>query len=58
MQKKNPQNPPSFKLKNKKEPKTLKGIWANKGFEKIVDLEDAIRKMRIELGNQIYNRKL
>ncbi|HLP46181.1 MAG TPA: hypothetical protein VK186_27685 [Candidatus Deferrimicrobium sp.] len=37
----------------KREPKTLAGIWKNKGFEKIDNLDEEIRKLRQELGNQI-----
>lgn len=44
--------------KKDKEPKTLKGIWAKKGFEKIVDLEGEIRKTRIEIQNQLLKKKL
>jgi hypothetical protein len=44
--------------KKDKEPKTLKGIWANKGFEKIVDLEGEIRKTREEIQNQLLQKKL
>jgi hypothetical protein len=36
-----------------KEPKTLKGIWIKKGFEKIVDLERELRKTRLEIQNQL-----
>ena len=39
-----------------KEPKTLGGIWKNKGFEKIKDLDREIRNLRKELGNQILER--
>jgi hypothetical protein len=37
----------------KKEPKTLAGVWKNKGFEKITDIDKEIIKLRQELGNQI-----
>lgn len=40
----------------KREPKTLAGIWKNKGFEKIANLDEEIRKLRQELGNQILER--
>lgn len=39
-----------------KEPKTLAGIWKNKGFEKIKDLDSEIKSLRKELGNQILER--
>jgi hypothetical protein len=44
--------------KKEKEPKTLKGIWAKKGFEKIVDPEGEIRKARVDIQNQILKKKL
>jgi|GEM_PF-820552 len=40
----------------KREPKTLAGIWKNKGFEKIANIDDEIQKLRRELGNQILER--
>jgi hypothetical protein len=39
-----------------KEPKTLAGIWKEKGFEKIKDPDDEIKSLRKELGNQILQR--
>jgi hypothetical protein len=39
-----------------KEPETLAGIWENKGFEKITDLDNEINNLRKELGNQILKR--
>ncbi len=39
-----------------KEPKTLGGVWKNRGFEKIKNLDEEIRKLRNELGNQILER--
>ncbi|MCX6579218.1 MAG: hypothetical protein NT166_03455 [Candidatus Aminicenantes bacterium] len=42
--------------KRKREPKTLAGIWKNKGFEKIANLDEEIRNLRRELGNQILER--
>lgn len=30
----------------KREPKTLAGIWKNKGFEKITNIDEYIRKLR------------
>lgn len=41
----------------KREPKTLAGIWKNKGFEKITDINEEIRNLRRELGNQILERR-
>ncbi|MDQ1354906.1 MAG: hypothetical protein QG657_5215 [Acidobacteriota bacterium] len=38
----------------KREPKTLAGIWKNKGFEKIANLDEEIRMLRQELG--LFNR--
>jgi hypothetical protein len=40
----------------KREPKTLAGIWKNKGFEKIVNIDEEIIGLRQELGNQILER--
>ncbi len=34
---------------NDKEPKTLSGIWKDKGFEKIADLDGEINNIRKEL---------
>ena len=39
-----------------KEPGTLAGIWKDKGFEKIKDLDGAIKSLRKELGHQILER--
>ncbi len=46
------------KKKKTEEPKTLGGIWENKGFEKIVDIENEIKMLRKEIGDQLLNRKL
>lgn len=51
----------SLRLKKKlkvKQPDTLKGIWANKGFEKIIREESEIILLRKELGQQILSKKL
>lgn len=40
-----------------KQPQTLKGIWANKGFEMITDTDEIILS-RKELGKQILSKKL
>lgn len=42
--------------KRKKEPATLAGIWKNKGFDKIPDLDKEIKKMRKELSTQILDK--
>lgn len=48
-----------FKKKLKaKPPRTLKGIWANKGFEKIIDTEKEIASSRVDLGKQILSKKV
>lgn len=44
--------------KKRQEPQTLSGIWKNKGFEKITDLDNAIGETRNELENQILKRKI
>ena len=51
----------SLRFKKKlrtKQPQTLKGIWANKGFEKIIDIEREISSSRMELGQQILSKKV
>jgi len=40
----------------KPRPINLKGIWKNKGFENIPDLEAEIQKVRNELSESILNR--
>lgn len=47
-----------FNVKKPKEPKSLKGIWAKKGFEKIIDLEAEIHEIRKELNTQLLKKKL
>ena len=42
----------------KSRPISLKGIWKNKGFEKIVDLESEIKRIRVELGSAIMQKEL
>jgi len=42
--------------RRKKEPATLAGIWKDKGFDKIHDLDKEIKKMRKELSNQILEK--
>ena len=39
-----------------KKPKTLGGVWKNRGFEKIKSLDAEIREIRKELGDQILER--
>lgn len=46
-----------FKFEKPK-PINLKGIWKNKGFEKIADLELEIRKIRIELNESTLKKVL
>ena len=46
------------KKSKRKQPQTLKGIWANMGFEKIIDTESEIISSRKELGQQILSKKL
>lgn len=38
--------------------RSLKGIWKNKGFDKIIDLEAEIKEVRKQLGDSILNRKI
>ena len=40
----------------KKNIESLEGIWAGLGFEKIDNLEEEIRKLRKESGEQILKR--
>ena len=40
----------------KPKPINLKGIWKNKGFEKIMDLEAEIQKVRQELNGSILKK--
>ena len=35
----------------------LKGIWKDKGFEKIIDLDTELKEARRQLGNTILERK-
>ena len=36
---------------------SLQGIWKNKGFENIIDLETELREIRKEMNDAILNRK-
>jgi hypothetical protein len=36
---------------------SLKGIWKDKGFEKIIDLDAELKEARQQLGNSILERK-
>jgi hypothetical protein len=45
------------KRPNQVEPKSLKGVWANKGFENI-DVEKEIRNARDAMQKQILNKHL
>ena len=38
-------------------PVSLKGIWKDKGFEKIPDLETELKKIRTDLGNTILQKE-
>lgn len=40
----------------KPEPISLKGIWKNKGFEKIADLEGELKNIRRELNDSILTK--
>ena len=37
---------------------SLKGIWRDKGFEKIVDYEKEVRQLRKELSDSILKRDI
>jgi hypothetical protein len=37
--------------------RSLKGIWSNKGFEKIVDLEGELKEVRKQLTDAILTRQ-
>lgn len=39
--------------KRRREPKTLAGIWKNKGFEKIANLDEEIRNLRRECSTYL-----
>ena len=41
-----------------KNSRSLKGIWKDKGFEKIADLETEIKEARKILGNSILGKEL
>jgi len=43
---------------SKKNTRSLQGIWKDKGFEKIVDLESEIKTIRKELNDSILNKKV
>lgn len=38
--------------------RSLKGIWKDKGFEKIIDLDGELKAVRKELERSIFERKL
>lgn len=42
----------------KPEPISLKGIWKNKGFEKITDLEGELKNIRQELNDSILKKSI
>ena len=37
--------------------RSLQGIWKNKGFENIADLDAELKAVRREMGNSILRRK-
>ena len=41
----------------KPRPISLEGIWKNKGFEKVRNLESEIAQIRAEIGNSILSRE-
>ncbi len=41
----------------KPRPITLEGIWKDKGFEKLNDLESKIGQIRAEIGDSILSRE-
>ncbi|MCI5218813.1 MAG: hypothetical protein D3914_06385 [Candidatus Electrothrix sp. LOE2] len=43
--------------KPKRRNSSLKGIWKNKGFEKITDLDAELQEARQQLGSSILARK-
>ena len=50
---------PSTGSKNEaQKPIRLKGIWKNKGFEKIINLEAEIESTRHELSEAILKKKI
>lgn len=40
----------------KNEPETLAGIWKNKGFELITDINNEINEIRSSISNQVLNK--
>lgn len=42
----------------KPKPENLKGIWKNKGFEKLADLDAEIKQIRNELNESIERKVL
>ena len=44
-------------IKNNR-PISLEGIWKNKGFENLQNLDSEIEKIRAEIGNSILSRGL
>ncbi|MEO8150159.1 MAG: hypothetical protein ABI723_21170 [Bacteroidia bacterium] len=47
----------NYNAKRQPEPKTLSGIWKNKGFEKIENLEQEIAEIRKEIALGIEEKK-
>lgn len=50
------QTMPEKRKKRKKEPKTLAGIWKNKGFENIADIDTSIKSARKTLAANILKK--
>jgi len=46
------------KIQQQYKSRTLEGIWKDKGFEKIRDLESEIIEVRKEIGNAVLRRKI
>lgn len=47
----------AHKSGKKPRPISLEGIWKDKGFEKLKDLESEIRQIRAEIGSSILSRE-
>jgi len=41
-----------------RKPLMLRGIWKDKGFEKIKDIESALKEVRISLTNSILDKDI
>ena len=48
-----------YKLNIKSQkPKSLKGIWKNKGFEKIKNLEEELKNLRSSLSESVLKKEI